>query len=155
MVFGATGGYHDTFERSLGAAGLPLSKINPRQARHFAKALGQLAKTDQLDAAILSRFGALIQPPIRPALSPTLDAMKKLTLARQALIKDRTAAQNRSKTVRSALLRRQLDQRLNQIARQLDAVRGRPRQPVRRRCRAVGAPVRSSPASPASPRSQP
>lgn len=122
VVFEATGAYHRAFERSLGAVGLPLAKINPRQARHFAKALGQLAKTDPLDAAMLARFGALLEPAIRPVLSPTLDAMKELTVARQALIKDRTAAQNRSKTVRSALLRRQLDQRLNQIARQLDAV---------------------------------
>jgi transposase len=119
VVFEATGAYHRAFERSLGAAGLPLSKINPRQARHFAKALGQLAKTDQLDAAMLARFGALIEPAIRPVLSPTLDAMKELTLARQALIKDRTAARNRIKMVRSALLRRQLAQRLDQIARQL------------------------------------
>jgi transposase len=122
VVFEATGAYHRAFERSLGAVGLPLSKINPRQARHFAKALGQLAKTDQLDAAMLARFGALLEPAIRPVLSPTLDAMKELMVARQALIKDRTAARNRSKTVRSALLRRQLDQRLNQIAHQLEAV---------------------------------
>jgi transposase len=122
VVFEATGAYHRAFERSLGAAGLPLCKINPRQARHFAKALGQIAKTDPLDAAMLARFGALIQPAIRPVLSPTLDAMKELTLARQALIKDRTAALNRSKTARLDLLRRQLAQRLDQIARQLEAV---------------------------------
>jgi transposase len=122
VVFEATGAYHRTLERSLGAAGLPLAKINPRHARRFAQALGQLAKTDRLDAALLARFGALLEPPIRSMLSPTLDAMRELSVARQALIKDRTAALNRQKIVRSALLRRQLAQRLRQIVHQLAAI---------------------------------
>ena len=122
VVFEATGAYHRTLERCLAASGLPLAKINPRHARRFAEALGQLAKTDRLDAALLARFGALLEPPIRPVLSPSLDAMKELLVARQALMKDRTAALNRQKIVRSPLLRRHLDQRLRQIARQLAAV---------------------------------
>jgi hypothetical protein len=48
--------------------------------------------------------------------------MKELLVARQALIKDRTAALNRQKVVRSPLLRRQIEQRLRQIARQLAAL---------------------------------
>jgi transposase len=122
VVFEPTGAYHRVLERSLASAGLPLAKINPRHARRFAEALGQLAKTDRLDAALLARFGALLEPPTRPVLSPTLDAMKELLVARQALMKDRTAALNRQKIVRSPLLRRHLDQRLRQIARQLAAV---------------------------------
>jgi transposase len=122
VVFEPTGAYHRALERSLGAAGLPLAKINPRHARRFAEALGQLAKTDRLDAALLARFGALLEPPTRPVLSPTLDTMKELLVARQALIKDRTAALNRQKIVRSSLLRRQLAQRLRQIAHQLAAI---------------------------------
>lgn len=122
VVFEPTGAYHRILERSLATAGLPLAKINPRHARRFAEALGQLAKTDRLDAALLARFGALLEPPIRPVLTPTLDAMKELLVARQALIKDRTAALNRQKIVRSALLQRQIDQRLRQIARHLAAI---------------------------------
>jgi transposase len=123
VVFEPTGAYHRVLERSLATAGLPLAKINPRHARRFAEALGQLAKTDRLDAALLARFGALLEPPTRPVLSPTLDAMKELVVARQALIKDRTAALNRQKIVRSPLLRRQLAQRLRQIAHQLAAIK--------------------------------
>lgn len=122
VVFEPTGAYHRGLERSLATAGLPLAKINPRHARRFAEALGQLAKTDRLDAALLARFGALLEPPTRPVLSPTLDAMKELLVARQALIKDRTAALNRQKVARSALVRRQIDQRLRQIARHLAAL---------------------------------
>jgi transposase len=122
VVFEPTGAYHRGLERGLARAGLPLAKINPRHVRRFAQALGQLAKTDRLDAALLARFGALLEPPTRPVLSPTLDAMKELLVARQALIKDRTAALNRQKIVRSPLLRRQLAQRLRQIAHQLAAI---------------------------------
>jgi transposase len=122
VVFEATGAYHRALERCLSAAGLPLAKINPRHSRRFAEALGQLAKTDRLDAALLARFGALLEPPTRPVLSPTLDAMKELLVARQALIKDRTAALNRQKIVRSPLLRGHLAQRLRQIAHQLAAI---------------------------------
>jgi transposase len=122
VVFEPTGAYHRALERSLATTGLPLAKINPRHARRFAEALGQLAKTDRIDAALLARFGALLEPPTRPVLSPTLDAMKELLVARQALIKDRTAALNRQKIVRSPLLQRQLAQRLRQIAHQLAAL---------------------------------
>jgi transposase len=122
IVFEPTGAYHRGLERSLATAGLPLAKINPRHARRFAEALGQLAKTDRLDAALLARFGALLEPPTRPVLSPTLDTMKELLVARQALVKDRTAALNRQKIVRSSLLRRQLAQRLRQIASHLAAL---------------------------------
>ena len=62
------------------------------------RSLGRLAKTELLDAALLARFGALLEPPARPVLSPTLDAMRELQVARRALIKDRTAALNRQKT---------------------------------------------------------
>jgi transposase len=122
IVFEATGAYHRTLERALAAAGLPAAKINPRQARRFAEAIGRLAKTDRCDAALLARFGALIEPVVRPVSSPTLDAMRELHTARCALIKDRTAALNRQKTIRSTLLTRQNTQRLRQIASQLAAI---------------------------------
>jgi transposase len=122
VVFEATGAYHRTFERSLATAGLPMAKVNPRQARRFAEAAGKLAKTDALDAAMLARFGALLQPAARPIVSQALDDMKELYIARRALVKDRTAALNREKQLRSPLLRRQASQRLTQIDTQLKAI---------------------------------
>src|SRR5205085_2062972 len=78
VVFEPTGAYHHAFERRLGEAGMPLVKINPRQARRFAQAIGCQAKTDAVDAAMLARFGALIKPPARPIISQALDEMKEL-----------------------------------------------------------------------------
>lgn len=122
IVFEPTGTYHRAFERRLAEAGLPLVKINPRQARRFAEAIGTHAKTDRVDAAMLARLGAMLKPSIRPAVSPALDEMKELHIARQALIKDRVAAQNRAHTRRSALLKRQAADRLRQIERQIAAI---------------------------------
>lgn len=122
VVYEATGAYHRAFERALAQAGLPLAKVNPRQARRFAEATGRLAKTDRCDAALLARLGALLEPPVRPAPSPLLGTLRELHGARQALIKDRTAALNRQKTLTAALLKRQARQRLAQIEAQLAAI---------------------------------
>lgn len=122
LVFEATGRYHRAFETIMDEAGLPLCKVNPRQAKRFGEALGLLAKTDRLDARMLARFGALVEPAIRPAPSKKLLDLRDLHIARTALIKDRTAAKNREKTMSNPLLKRQNRQRLAQIERHLDAI---------------------------------
>ena len=65
IVLEATGGWERLAVGSLMAAALPVVVINPRQVRDFAKALGKLAKTDKLDALVLARFAAVIQPDVR------------------------------------------------------------------------------------------
>ncbi len=122
IVFEATGPYHRCFERALSAAGLPFAKINPRQARRFAEATGRLAKTDRVDAALLARLGALLQPEAREPKSPVLEELTELVAARRALVKDRTACRNRAKIVRIALLKSQAAQRLRQIEAQIAAL---------------------------------
>jgi transposase len=122
VVFEPTGPYHRAFERALGQAGVPFAKVNPRQARRFAEATGKLAKTDRLDAAMLARMGALLQLPVRPPRSEIILELKELHLAREALVKDRTAAKNRGKVLVLALLKRHNAQRLDQIERQIAAV---------------------------------
>jgi transposase len=119
IVFEPTGPYHRAVERRLGEAGFPLAKINPRQARRVAQAIGVHAKTDAVDAAMLARFGALLAPPARPIANPVLDEMKELLVARRALVKDRVAALNRNHTHRSTLLKRQAAERLRQVERQI------------------------------------
>jgi transposase len=122
VVYEPTGPYHRLFERALAAAGLPLVKVNPRQARRFAEATGQLAKTDRLDAAMLARMGSLLAIAPRLPRSQTLNDLKDLHMAREALVKDRTAAKNRAKTLSLVLLKPQTAERLRQIERQLQDV---------------------------------
>ena len=122
VVFEPTGAYHRGLERQLGDAGVPMVKVNPLQARRFAEAIGQRAKTDAVDAAMLARFGALDALQTRPVVSQTISDMKELLVARRGLVKDRVAAANRNHVLRSLLLRRLADQRLRQVERQLAAI---------------------------------
>jgi transposase len=122
VVFEATGAYHRLFERTLAQAGLPMVKVNPRQARRFAEATGKLAKTDRCDAILLARMGSALGLEPRPIVSQTIDEMRELLNARDALIKDRVAALNRQKIVLSPLLKRQLAHRLRQIDAQIEAI---------------------------------
>ena len=79
VVFEPTGPYHRAFERALGAAAVSFVKVNPRQARRFAEAIGSLAKTDRLDAAMLARMGAMLELKARPPRSEALLELKELT----------------------------------------------------------------------------
>ena len=106
----------------LRSACRPLAKVNPRHARRFAEAVGTQAKTDAVDAGLLARFGALIEPRLLTASSTAVPIMKDLLVARRALVKDRTAARNRSLQRRLALLKAQAAERLNQIERQIQAI---------------------------------
>lgn len=122
VVYEPTGPYHRKLEARLAAAGMPIVKVNPRQAKRFAEATGQLAKTDRLHAAMLARMGALLGLEPRPVRTAILNDLKDLHLAREALVKDRTAARNRAKSITLALIRRHNEARLKQIDRQLTAV---------------------------------
>jgi len=122
IVYEPTGAYHRAFERRFMEAGFALAKVNPRQARRFAEAIGTNAKTDAVDAAMLARFGAMVELRTLPASSPILMEMKDLLVARRALIKDRTAAQNRAHARTITLLKAQAADRLKQIERQITAI---------------------------------
>lgn len=119
IVFEATGRYHRAVEIALARAGLAAVKVNPRNAKSFARALGRLAKTDTLDAAMLARMGAALDLDPTPARSEILNQLKDLQVARAALIKDRTAATNRAQGLTQPLLRRQIAARLKQIKQQI------------------------------------
>jgi len=56
IVLEATGGFETIMAAGLGAAGLPVAVVNPRQIRDFARATARLAKTDTLDAAVIAHF---------------------------------------------------------------------------------------------------
>ena len=66
LVLEASGGYERAVDAALIAAGLPAVVINPRQVRDFARSRNILAETDRLDAWVLARFAAEVQPPLRP-----------------------------------------------------------------------------------------
>jgi transposase len=122
IVYEPTGPYHRAFERKLAAEGLALVKVNPRQARRFAEATGRLAKTDRLDAAMLARMGTVLDLEVRSVRTPILNELKDLHMAREALVKNRTAAKNRTKNLSLAILKRHNAAQLRQIERQVAAI---------------------------------
>lgn len=122
IVFEPTGPYHRLLEQSLTKAGIAIIKVNPRYARRFAEATGELAKTDRIDAMLLARMAAVLDLQARPARSEIHHDLRELSVARQALIKDRIAACNRQQVAQNAIIRRQLKARLGQIAKQIDEI---------------------------------
>lgn len=95
MVLEATGGYHRTVVAALAAVALPLVVVNPRQVRDLAKATGQLAKTDALDARAVAPFAEAVRPTPRPLPDAQTEALRALLARRRQLIAMRTAEQNR------------------------------------------------------------
>jgi transposase len=109
-------------EQSLTKAGIAIIKVNPRYARRFAEATGELAKTDRIDAMLLARMAAVLDLQARPARSETHHDLRELSVARQALIKDRIAACNREQVAQNTIIRRQIKARLGQITKQIDEI---------------------------------
>jgi transposase len=95
IIIEATGGLETLLVSHLAAAALPVCVINPRQARDFAKATGQLTKTDRLDAAVLAHFGEAIKPPLRPLPSAQAQQFEALLQRRRQLIEMLVAEKNR------------------------------------------------------------
>lgn len=119
IVFEATGAYHRSLEKFLNLHELPYVKVNPKQARRFAQAVGKLAKTDRVDAEMLARMGSALDLQAQEQPHESLHDLKELLTARRALIKDQTAAKSRLATATVPLLQRQIKRRLAQIARDI------------------------------------
>ena len=95
VVLEATGGYDTDVVAALALAAIPLAVVNPRQVRDFAKAIGRLAKTDALDAAVLARFAAQVRPEPRPLPDATHQELTALLARRRQLVEMLTAERNR------------------------------------------------------------
>lgn len=95
IVLEATGGYERAVVAALAAAQLPVVVVNPRQVREFAKATGQRAKTDRIDAELLALFGERVQPVIRPLSDEATTDLAALLLRRRQLTEMLVAEKNR------------------------------------------------------------
>lgn len=95
VVLEATGGRELPVTAALAAAGLAVAVVNPRQVRDFAKAVGQLAKTDALDARVLAHFAEVIRPAPRPLPAAELQALAALLSRRRQVIAMLVAEQQR------------------------------------------------------------
>jgi transposase len=95
VVLEATGGLEVPVAAALATAGIPVAVVNPRQVRDFAKAVGQLAKTDALGAQLLARFAEVVRPEPRPLPDPDAQALAALLTRRRQVIAMLVAEQQR------------------------------------------------------------
>ena len=95
IVLEATGGLERHVVRALAAADLPVIVVNPRQVRDFAKATGQLAKTDRIDAEVLARFAEVVRPALRPLPDEVTLELRALIARRRQITDMLTAEKNR------------------------------------------------------------
>jgi transposase len=119
VVIEATGGYERQLVAALLDAGYCVAVVNPRQVRDFAKALGILAKTDRIDAAVLARFGQQVQP--RPLVEnpPQQAELAQLVARRRQLIELRTMESNRLELTTAKLARKSISTVLATLEKQI------------------------------------
>jgi transposase len=105
IVIEATGGLEIRIATELAGINLPVAVINPRQARDFAKATGQLAKTDQVDAKMLAAFARAIRPKARPLRDLDTRVLNDLVSRRRQLVDMRVQETLRLSTASKPLLK--------------------------------------------------
>jgi transposase len=115
VVFEATGAYHRGLERYLSLAGQPFIKVNPKQARRFAQAIGRLAKTDSVDARMLARMGVVLDLAPQGIEGEDVHDLRELLTARRAMVKDQITAKTRLATASNPLVKDQLCRRIDDI----------------------------------------
>lgn len=120
IVMEATGGYETALAVTLQKAGLPVVVANPRQIRHFAKALGQIAKTDKIDAEIIARFAVQVRPPVREFLDDKARQIKALVARKSQLVAMHVAERNRLEHAVDKAIVRSIRQSLKSLERQIE-----------------------------------
>jgi len=131
IVLEATGGYEAAPVAALAVAGLPVVVVNPRQVHDFAKASGQLAKTDAISAAVLAHFGAVMRPPVRPLPDGLTQELQHWLARRRQVVEMLTAEQNRLQTAPPPI-RPTIKAHLGWLRRQLKSVERRLREQIQR-----------------------
>lgn len=133
VLLEATGGYEIPVAYALYEAGLPVVIMNPKNLRHFAKAIGRLAKTDKLDAQVLALYAQTLQPPVRPLKDrEQLELTNLMTRRRQLqgmIVMERNRRRTCTPKVRGNIDRSlaHLEQLLKDVDREIhDAIRRTP-----------------------------
>lgn len=122
VVLEATGGIERSAVIALGLAGLPVVVINPRQVREFARATGELSKTDRIDARILALFGERIRPEVRALPDEAARELEAFVVRRRQLIDMLTAEKNRLSQAQAPALRKNISTHIRWLEKQLGGV---------------------------------
>jgi transposase len=121
VVMEASGGYERDLVAALVEKNIPTVVVNPRQVRDFARATGQLAKTDIIDAKVLAKYGEVIKPPIRDHKTPEHMALRDLIGRRRQLIEMRKVEKTRLKVARTAALQTAITRHIDWLSGEIKA----------------------------------
>jgi len=121
VVCEATGGYEQSVVRVLHGSAVAVSVVEAGRIRHFARAQGRRAKTDPIDAAVLTAFAQAVQPAPTAAPTQQQERLAQLSTRRRQLIQTRIAEENRSEHYTDPLCLRQAKQCLKMLQRQIQA----------------------------------
>jgi transposase len=119
VVLEATGGLERQLLTNLVANGITAIAVNPRQARDLAKGLGELAKTDAVDARILARFAQLQCLPTRPVPTKETQEMNDLVARKEQLIQMRTMEANRLHVARQKPIKKSIEKIIETFDKQI------------------------------------
>ena len=122
VVCEATGGYERPVVAALQQAGVPVSVLNPGRVRHFARAQGQRAKTDRIDAAVLTAYGQALQPTPTPARTPIEQQLNELVRRRVQLLELLVAQRQQAEALTLPSLRRQAKSLVRRLQADLEAI---------------------------------
>lgn len=124
IVVEATGGYENALVAALSLQGLPVALVNPKRVRDFAGALGQRAKTDELDARVLAAFAQQVRPVVRPLVDADTQKLQALVARRNQLIEMRTMESNRLAQASDRGVRRSIETILRVLEKELGKAEG-------------------------------
>ena len=130
----ATGGFETVAAAALAAAGLPVVIVNPANVRSFAKAIGQRAKSDPIDAAVIAHFAEATKPEPRPLPDEATRLLADLTARRRQIIEMMVSERQRERRLTAPRLKKSITRLLKALQKELtsvdadidDAVRGSP-----------------------------
>ncbi len=120
VVCEPSGGYEKGLVRGLQRASRAVSLVAPGRARAYAKAMGQEAKTDPLDACLLARYGEKLEPEPAPEPEPERETVKELLARRQQLVDERVRERNRLEQEKSFAVEDSLFRHLEWLEREIE-----------------------------------
>lgn len=119
----ASGGYESKLANGLHAAGIEVHVVAPARVRSFARGIGQLAKTDRIDAAMIARYLATVRSDLAPyAPDPLRRRLSALTAHRRRLVTEKSGLVSQLDTVDEPFVRNLIEERLRTIGQDIAAL---------------------------------
>jgi transposase len=120
IVMEATGGFEQALKNALDEAGLAVAVVNPKRIRDYGRSLGELAKTDKLDAKVMAHFAAKVEPPPQPPRDMAEQNLDNLVTRRSQLSDMLTAEKNRLKDYLDQTVKRDIEDHIRWLEGKVD-----------------------------------